>query len=208
MQTVIESRLVRLGAAAGMLGPGVLGVAIGVLTVVQYDFMRSLGWHPLYAAMTDWPSGLALGPHGNWMVAAFVVCGGLLPIFAAGLARSLTPRRASVVGPLLLGVAGVAMLLLAFKADPTNIPTPRTLAGAIHDGAFVLLGLSLLPGLLVLGLHFRHDPRWRRHARYTLATVALALPAFLLRGAAFYLFLLLVLAWFVATALRLGKDEV
>ena len=77
-----DPRLLRLAALAGMIGPVLLAGAIVVLTVAQYDFIRSLRWDPLTAPTVDWPSGLSLGPYGGWMVAAFVTCGLLLPGFA------------------------------------------------------------------------------------------------------------------------------
>ena len=93
-----------------------------------------------------------------------------------------------------------ALALLAFKADPTYLPTPRTLAGAIHDGAYVLFGLTLLPGMLLLAAELRLRVPWRALALPTLLTALLAAPAFVLKGAAFYGFLVLILGWFVAAA--------
>ncbi|MBC8162816.1 MAG: DUF998 domain-containing protein [Roseiflexaceae bacterium] len=197
-----ERQYIRLAALAGVVGPLWLGGTIAALTVVEYEFLRSLRWHPIDAPTVDWPSGLALGPQGIWMVAAFVGGGALLPLFAWGLQRGV--RRGAVLGPLLLGVAGVALALLGFKADPTFLPTPRTWQGSVHDLAFVLLGLTLFPAMLFLAQRFRGDARWRGHAGYTLATLLLAAPAFALKGAAFYLFLLAIMLWFVATGLRLA----
>ena len=66
-----------------------------------------------------------------------------------------------------------------------------------------MLGLALMPGMLALGLAFRHDPRWANLAFYTLATASLALPAFFIKGPAFYVFLAAILAWCEVIALRL-----
>jgi hypothetical protein len=194
----------RAAALGGVAGPLWLGGTIAALSVAQYEFMRGLGWHPLGAPTMDWPSGLALGPHGAWMTAAFAGCGALLPPFALALHRALgaSGGRAGY-GPALLAAAGVAMALLASPTDPTLAGGPRTPAGLLHDAAFVLLGLTLLPALLLLGLRFRRSPGWRGHAAYTWLTVALAVPTFVLKGAAFYLFLGAALAWFVVTAARL-----
>ncbi len=195
--------LIRGAAAAGVVGPLWLGGTIAALSVVQYDFMRGLGWHPLAAPTLDWPSGLALGPHGSWMTAAFVGCGALLPPFALALHRAVGRTPRGWAGPALLAAAGGGMALLASPTDPTLAGGPRTAAGLVHDAAFVLLGATLLPAQALLGARFRHDPAWRGHAAYTWLTVALALPAFVLKGAAFYLFLAASLSWFVVTAARL-----
>lgn len=190
-------------ALAGMITPLCFGGVIIGLTLLQYEFLRGLRWHPLTAPTTDWPSGLALGPYGWLMVATFIASGLLLIGFAAGMAQSLGAGLR--LGPGLLMLAGLAMLLLAFKTDPTFVPTPRTLGGLIHDLAFGLLGLSLLPALFALADHFRRDAYWRGHAAYTLLTGLLVVPAFLLRGVGFYLFLLAVLLWFELTAIRLWR---
>jgi hypothetical protein len=196
----------RLTAAAGLAGPPLMAGSILILTLRQVAFMRSLGWHPLRAPTVDWPSGLALGPDGGWMVATFLVSGGLLALFAAGLHRQLAATGRAPWGPLLLGAAGLALALLAFKTDPTYLPAPRTLAGVVHDGAYVLLGLTLFPGMLLLARDLRHRPGWRAHAPLTALTVALAAPAFVLKGLSFYLFLAAVLGWFLLTAYLLWRQ--
>lgn len=189
-------------ALAGIVGPLWLGGTIATLTLFQYDFQRSLGWHPLHAPTVDWPSGLALGPYGGWMIAAFIGSGSLLIVFASRLGQHLEGARRAAF---LLTAAGVALALLGFKTDPTFLPTPRTWHGALHDAAFVLLGLTLFPAMLLLTARFRADPRWRGHAAYTLATLLLAAPAFAIKGLAFYVFLAAMIGWFVATAARVWR---
>jgi len=192
-------------AVAGIIGPLWLGGTIAALTVAQDSFMRELGWDPLRAPTMDWPSGLALGPHGAWLTAAFLGCGALLVPFASGLEQDLPPG--SRVGPRLLALSGAALALLAFPTDPTLAGGPRTVPGLIHDGAFVLLGLTLLPGMVLVGARMLRDQAWRAHGLYTLATIGLAAPAFVLKGPAFYLFLAAALGWFLATGIRLTIRE-
>lgn len=193
-----------LTIAAGVTGPLLLGGTILVLTLRQQAFLRSLGWHPLLAPTVDWPSGLALSPDGPWMIGAFLGSGVLLGVFAAGLHRHLE-ADGRPWGTGLIGAASIALALLAFKTDPTNLPAPRTLAGAIHDGAYVLLGLTLLPGMLVLAAELRSRRQWRAFALPTLLVVLLAAPAFAVKGVAFYGFLALILGWFAAVAIWLWE---
>jgi hypothetical protein len=195
----------RAAAIAGMIGPTVLGGAIGVLTILQRDFLRGLGWHPLRAPTIDWPSGLALGPYGDVMVGTFIVSGLSLAFFAAGLYRGIAPSATARNGAALLALAGIATMLLGFKGDPTYAGTPRTLVGTVHDLAFALLGVSLLTALVVLARCFRNDPRWHNHARYTMLTALLVAPAFWFKGLVFYLFLANILLWFELTAWQLWR---
>jgi RsiW-degrading membrane proteinase PrsW (M82 family) len=95
------------------------------------------------------------------------------------------------------------MALMGFETDPIRRTGPRTLHGLIHDLTFVLFVAALLPAFCFLWRRFREDPAWRGHVRYTLATGMIATPLLLLPGVAYYLFIVVVLVWFEATALRL-----
>jgi hypothetical protein len=202
---VPNQRFAHLAAFAGILGPLLFAAVVAGLTFAQYDFMRSLGWHPLRAPTFDWPSGLSLGPQGGWMTLTFIVVGALMSLFALGLRTELDASKPGRIGTGLLALAGIALCGLAFATDPTLRTTPVTWHGRLHDLSFVLLGLTLLPGALALGLAFRRDPLWRDLSKYTLLTVALALPAFWLKGAAFYGFLAAILIWSEVIAIRLSR---
>jgi hypothetical protein len=189
-----------------LLGPVLFAVVVTTLTILQYDFLHGLGWHPIHDPTFDWPSGLALGPYGMVMTLTFIISGLLIAILAARLFQDLKPGTASKTGSTLLGCAGIALACLAFTTDPTIRDTPATWHGQLHDLSFVLLGLSLMPSMLILGQAFRNDPRWSNLSLYTWLTAALALPTFFLKGAAFYVFLFAVLIWVEVVAIRLQYD--
>jgi Protein of unknown function (DUF998) len=193
----------RAAAVAGMVGPLLFATALLALSVIQYDFMVEIGWQPLEDPEGAWPSGLALGPYGWVQILNFVLSGILLMLFAAGL--HLGTKRGSWIGPALLFTAGAAMALMGFETDPIRRTGPRTLPGLIHDLAFVLFVLALLPAFFFLWRRFREDPPWRSHGHYTLATGMIATLLLPLPGVAYYLFIAVVLVWFEATALRLWR---
>jgi len=195
-----SSRLIRLDALTGMIGPLLFALVIAGLTIVQADFMRSLGWAP-FGPVIDWPSGLALGQSGWLMTAAFFLSGAAMIFFAYGLQLALKEKPATT----LMLLAGFAMMGLIFTTDPTLGSTSRTWHGILHDAFFVLLGLTLMPSMLVLGFVFQRNEQWRNLSIYTWATVALAVPTFWLKGAAFYMFLLAILVWDEIIALRLNS---
>ena len=196
------ARWIRLGGLAGMLGPILFAVVVTGLSIIEYDFMRSLGWDPLHAPTFDWPSGLSLGPLGWLMTLTFLVSGAFMALFAFGLRMALNTQSGRL-GSTLLMFAGLAMMGLAFTTDPTLRSTPATLHGRLHDLSFVLLGLTLIPAMIALGLAFRRDEHWKNLAVYSWVTVALALPAFMLKGGTFYVFLLAMLVWSEVAAIRL-----
>jgi hypothetical protein len=193
------------GALAGMVGPAAFALVVVALTLVQYDFMVELGWHPVRSSDVPWPSGLALGPLGWLQVANFVLFGLTLIAFAVGLHRGVAHGgRGSRIGPALLILAGVAMVLAGFKTDPDLSGGPQTWHGVIHGLAYFLFMFSLLPALFFLWWRLRRDPRWRGYALYTLITGVLYVFLFFRpEPVAFYLFLALILVWIEVMAIQL-----
>jgi hypothetical protein len=101
----------------------------------------------------------------------------------------------------LLALSGLALAAPAFTTGPTTLAddTPATWHGRLHDLFFVLLGLTLLPAMLILWKTFQDDIHWRGYGIYTWLNAALAIPAFIVKGAAFYIFLFSVLLWNVSS---------
>jgi hypothetical protein len=196
-----EQKRLRLAVLAGILGPFLLGSVIAVLTIVERDFMRSIGWR--LEAPLDWPSGLALGPYGWIMTLTFLLCGLLIPLFASGLRLGLPRIRLADISIWLLVLAGLGMIGLISPTDRTLQTPPRTWHGILHDASFVVIGLTLMPAMVLLGFVFRRDERWKNLSVYTWVTVALAVPTFWMKGFAFYIFLLAILVWCEVIAFRL-----
>ena len=195
----------RRAAICGIIGPAVFAGGLVALTLTQYGFMIGIGWQPLTDPAGAWPSGLALGPYGAFQDASFVISGVLLIVFAIGLHRGMV--RGSMSGPVLLGISGAAMTLLAFETDPMDRTGPRSLHGLIHDASFVVFTAALLLALIFLQRRMAREPNWRGHARYTLATTLVAAACLFVGGLAYYLFLAAVLAWLETTALRLLRSS-
>ena len=97
------------------------------------------------------------------------------------------------------------MALMGFETDPIRRVGPRSVHGLIHDAAFVIFVLAFLAALFSVWRRFDANPRWRGHARYTLATGILATLLLLLPGVAYYLFIVTLLAWIEVTAMRLWQ---
>jgi hypothetical membrane protein len=175
------------------------------MTIIKYDFLLQLGWHPINTPTFDWPSGLALGPYGWVMTITFIVSGGLMIMLAANLFWELALIPAAKLGSTFLALSGFFLACLAFTTDPTIRNTPATWHGNLHDLSFICLGLTLFPAMLVLGFAFYNAPRWKSLSLYTWLTVFLIAPTFYLKGAAFYIFLLFILGWNEVLALHLNK---
>jgi hypothetical protein len=194
--------MLKTAAACGIGGPALFAGVLVVLSFLERDFMRTLGWNPLTAPTRDWPSGLALGSLGGIMTTAFVACGLMLIFFGLGLWQAFHATRSGRVASILLALAGLAMAFLAFPTDPTSSAAPATLHGRIHDAAFGSLGAALLLSLAVFGFVFL-GRRWRVNVVLSWVTVALVVPSFTVKGFVFYFFLAAVLAWCPAAAVRM-----
>ena len=197
-----RSRLIKLAARAGILGPVLFAVVTTTLTFAEAGFMRSIGWQP-FGNVLDWPSGLAMGPIGWLMTLNFFISGALMAFFAYGLRLALDEKFATT----LLMLAGLAMMGLVFTTDPTIRSYPKTWHGILHDSFFAVLGVMLMLGMLLLGRVFQKRERWKNLAVYTWVTLALVIPTFWLKGMAFYLFLLAILTWSVIVAVRLRSTQ-
>src|SRR5690349_14379627 len=193
-----KSRLIKLAAMAGIIGPAVFTILVASLTFAEANFMRSIGWNP-FGNVLDWPSGLAMGPYGWLMTINFFICGAMMAFFAYGLKLVLQERFATT----LLMLAGFAMMGLVFTTDPTIRSYPKTWHGVLHDSFFAILGVMLMSGMLLLGRVFQKHERWKDLSIYTWGTLALVIPTFWLKGMAFYLFLAAILIWSEVVAIRL-----
>ena len=193
----------RRAALAGMIGPALFAFLILLLTLLEYGFLRGLGWHPFRESDVPWPSGLALGPYGWFQVANFILFGFLLLMFAIGLHRELRVRKWERVGPVLLMVAGIASILCGFKTDPNLSIGPQTISSWIHTIAFFLLVGSLIPSFFFFWRLLRNNPRWRGYDWYALISGVLALITFFLPQVGFYLSLFVMLTWIEVMARRL-----
>ena len=109
---------------------------------------------------------ITCGPHGWMQVVAFFVTGLLVLTFAVGLRRSLSRRRSSTIGGVLLGLFGAAIVASSARADWTSVHghDPSTPNGWVHGLPFVVAVPSILAATAVLGVAFRGDRRWRPFA--------------------------------------------
>jgi Protein of unknown function (DUF998) len=134
------SALTRRLVLAGVLGP-VLFIAVFTLA----GLLRA-GYEPADQTVSE----LALGSGGWIQTTSFLVTGAAMIAFAIGLHRALPPRRRGRLGPVLVGIAGAGIVLSGvFATDPTGA-VETTGHGAAHNGAFVIVMLSLVGACFAL----------------------------------------------------------
>jgi hypothetical membrane protein len=171
--------LLGCGAVAGPLF--VCAFLIEGATRADYDPLR----HPV--------SSLALGEHGWTQALNFVVAGLLSLAFAIGLRAVLRPGRASLWGPLLIGMWGISLVGAGvFVTDPLSgyppgtpdLPAAFSTTGRLHDAFGLLSFVSLPAACMVLARRFagRRERAW---ACYSVATGVVFAIVWMLAGAGF-----------------------
>jgi hypothetical protein len=158
------------GAVAGFV---FLATAVFV-SRVERGFMDEFGWG-------NWPSGLALGPHGWLQQANFVVLGALTIAFALAV-RRLSSADTARAGAALLAVAGAAAAMLLFKGDPHDV-SETSWHAAVHVIALMGFVVTVMAGSFVTWRAVRREAWWRPTRRYSVAAAALLLPALALPDA-------------------------
>jgi hypothetical protein len=161
----------RFGAWMGILGP-----AIFVATFSVEGWLR-----PDYPVRQMLVSALSLGPRGWVQVVNFLVVGVAFLAFAPALRARLSTGVASLAGPILLLVVGLALL----GSGPFVMDAAGT---TVHGHVHRLLGVAVCSfgpaSAFVLFRRFRSDPGWRPMAAWTLlAAIAMTLTVVLFKVA-------------------------
>ena len=172
--------LKKIGSTEFLLLCGVIGPLLFIVVLLIEGATR-----PGYSALRNYGSDLELSNQGWEQIANFIVCGLLCIAFAVGLRRIWRTGRASVWGPLLIGLFGLGLVAAGvFVTDPgrgypPGAPLkgdPTTWHGYVHgiNGA-VLFNLVLPAACFVLARRFTADPQNRSWATYSWITGALLL---------------------------------
>jgi len=147
-------------ALGGIVAPWLWTVVVVLLTVLEYDTLIGYGWTLGNPGPVNYPSSLALG-HFGWAATANFGLEGLLTIgFALGLIREVRARPMARIGPVLLGIAGLGMVLSVFSTDHGPANAPNTWHGQIHGISFVVTFVPLLLSFFFLAASFWRDSRW------------------------------------------------
>jgi hypothetical membrane protein len=130
------------------------------------------GWtRPGYDPVRHFVSTLSLGEQGWQQIANFLITGTLILGGAVGLRRAVRDGPGSRWGPILIGAAGVGILLAGvFVTDPAmgyppgtpeGLPTSSSWHGAIHDWVSLVVFVGIPAAAFVFARRFRGEgSRW------------------------------------------------
>ncbi len=149
----------RTSALAGLaIAPLWLGVT-ALLTWLEWDYIRSVGWGPTTANEVPYPSVLLRGDYGLVQSANFVVTGVLVAVFAVGLRREFTRRISGWVATVGFAIFSLGTIMNAGTTDLGD--EPSTLSGTIHVAGFGLVLFGALVAYPATGLALRGNDAWR-----------------------------------------------
>jgi uncharacterized protein DUF998 len=154
-----------------LLSGGVIGPVLFIVVFLVEGWTRA-GYDP----MTMYVSLLALSDQGWQQVANFLVGGALIVGGAIGLRAVVREGPGSRWGPILIGLAGVGLIVGgvfvtdACCAYPPGTPAGRSSSiswhGAIHDVAALSVFLGLAAAMFVMARRFVGEAgRWAVYSR-------------------------------------------
>jgi hypothetical protein len=207
--TVRPERPAPAGAVAVIVPPLVFAVVVTALTATQYEYLRGHGWQVTDHRAVPWPSALATGANGWLLIASFALLGVALLALARPVRAVLPRTQAARVTAAAVATQGLGLCLAAFPIDGP-VGDANTLTSWIHSWhatvhvtGFLLAGVGAVVGAGALALAARRAPGWRALARFSALCCPVMLAALVASVApAWYVFLLLDLAWIVAVGLR------
>jgi hypothetical protein len=196
---------------AGLIAPPLFAIGLVALTLLQWDYLRDLGFRWTDHADSAWPSGLAQGPVGFGQVVNFGLFGILLLLFFRGLGRELHFGDRGRIASVLLIAFGASWLLVAFPEDGPPFGEPSTWSGYIHGLGFLGVIMTGVAAMIATGMAFRYRSEWRGYTTGSLLAAAgvffflfvLVFALELATTVGIYGFLAVVLVWVEALALRL-----
>jgi hypothetical membrane protein len=156
-----------------LLTGGVIGPVLFVVVFLIEGWTR-----PGYDPMRHFVSTLSLGDQGWQQIANFVITGILIIAGAAGLRRTMRDGPGSRWGPILIGAAGLGVLLAGvFVTDPAmgyppgsppGLPTTSSWHGTIHDMVSLVVFSGLPIAAFVMARRFRGERgRWALYSVLT-----------------------------------------
>jgi Protein of unknown function (DUF998) len=202
-----RSVALRRAGLAGMLMYPIFALTVVVLTWLEWEFLRGLGWTVRESGEVNYPSSLARGDYGIVQVLNFVLLGALGLVFLLGLRTQFVRRRSGMVATVALGMFALAGL---FNAMPTDLPgEPQSWHGVLHGIGFLMTMLGALVGFVAVGLALRGAGEWDGYTTYSILTTPLAIVigfglAFLGQYS-FYLMLTIMLIWFGVMGFRMWR---
>lgn len=145
---------------AARLAPAGLAVVLLILSLSERGYLHATGWTPVRRTRTEWPSVLALGPHG-WVLTIALVTAGALAIPVGWWLLTVARQRVPYAGSILFIVMGTGIIAVAFSADPP-LTSRESWHAHIHNLAYPVLVVAAMSSAALFSLTRADERDWRR----------------------------------------------
>ena len=153
---------------------GVVGPLLFTLTTVICASLR-----PGYSHISQFISELgATGSPNAYLMnfAGFIPAGLMVALLGLSLILNLPKKFLPLTGSVLITVFGICMIVVGiFSNDFPYSEEAGSLSNRIHDQVSLLMFLSVIIGILILGISFRKLPSWRRLWLYSVLSSLVSL---------------------------------
>lgn len=146
---------------AGITAPIVLVLGLVLITWLEWDFLRSLGFTLTDHGQSNWPSSLAQGRIGWAQDANYAIFGLLVLVFFSALKGEFERQRSRRIASVLLTGFGITWLLVAFPEDGPPFGEPSTWPGYVHGLGLLGLVLFGFSSMIATGVALRRNDQWR-----------------------------------------------
>jgi hypothetical protein len=145
---------------AARLAPAGLALVLLVLSFSERDYLRAIGWSPVRRTRTEWPSVLALGPHG-WVLTTAFVAAGALAVPVGWWLLTAAGQRVLYAGSILFIVMGAGVMAVAFSADPPTA-SRESWHAHIHNLAYPVLVVAAISSAVLFSFAQSDERDWCR----------------------------------------------
>jgi Protein of unknown function (DUF998) len=143
---------------AARFAPAGLALVLLVLSLSERDYLRAIGWSPVRRTGTEWPSVLALGPHG-WVLSIAFVAAGASAVPVGWWLLTTAQRRLLHVGSILFIVMGAGVMAVAFSADPPTA-SGESWHAHVHNLAYPMLIVAALSSAALFSFARSDETDW------------------------------------------------
>lgn len=156
----MKKNSLKLLALGGVAGPILFTVIVLICASLRsgyshiHQFISELG-----------ATGTANANLMNW--AGFIPTGVLITMFGVSLIQLLPKKFLTLSGSVLIMIYGIGVFVVGFLSCDPGCPKEGSLENNLHDKISGLIFISVIVGMLILGISFRRLRFWNRFWLYS-----------------------------------------
>ena len=149
---------------AGLFAPIFYLILVTTLGILEPDFSHRTEMMSILGGVE--------GIRGQVFNVGVVVTGLLLIVFSIGLHQSINKGVGSKIGPVLIIISGLGLFgsaVFSCNVNCMNVIETKTVTGILHMLSAFIAGSCLAISPFFIFFRMKHDSRWIKYKRFTLA---------------------------------------